>query len=247
MTRVRKATLLILALAVSIAQGTTSSAQESTQKTPAAKPKTQKRKTRPVNRAFLPPEVKEGLPHVLLIGDSISIGYTLGVRKELEGTANVWRPTTNCGPTTKGVEELNAWLGDRKWDVIHFNFGLHDLKYMGPQGQNLADPKAAKSHQQVSIDDYEKNIRTQSRRSSRNQPRWSSGVKRHRYRKVRRAEFPVIQKNTTMRRRERSQVWAASKPIRCLNLRPASQNFNCRPMCITNPMGLRNSPNTLPN
>ena len=76
-------------------------------------------------------EVKDipGLPRVLLIGDSISIGYTVPVRELLEGVTNVHRPQTNCGPTTKGVDEIDAWLGDGKWDVIHFNFGLHDLKY----------------------------------------------------------------------------------------------------------------------
>lgn len=98
------------------------------------------------------------LPRVLLIGDSISIGYTVGVREMLQGVANVHRPLTNCGPTTKGVAELEKWLGDRPWDVIHFNFGLHDLKYMGPDGSNLADPKAEGSHQQVPIDAYKENI-----------------------------------------------------------------------------------------
>jgi hypothetical protein len=98
------------------------------------------------------------LPRVLLIGDSISIGYTANVREMLQGVANVHRPLTNCGPTTKGVKELEAWLGDRPWDVIHFNFGLHDLKYMSPDGGNLADPKAEGSHQQVSIDAYKANI-----------------------------------------------------------------------------------------
>lgn len=99
------------------------------------------------------------LPRVLLIGDSISIGYTLPVRELLKGTANVHRPSTNCGPTIRGLEEIDQWLGDKPWDVIHFNWGLHDLKYMGPNGQNLADPKAADSHQQVPIDQYEENLR----------------------------------------------------------------------------------------
>ncbi|TWU02766.1 SGNH/GDSL hydrolase family protein [Stieleria varia] len=113
-----------------------------------------------VNPAYEAPDVVEGLPHVLLIGDSISIGYMLDVREALKGTANVWRPPTNCGPTTNGVQNLDKWLGDRKWDVIHFNFGLHDLKYMGPKGENLASPTAPDSHQQVSLEDYGKNIRT---------------------------------------------------------------------------------------
>jgi acyl-CoA thioesterase-1 len=86
------------------------------------------------------------LPRVLLIGDSISMGYTLPVRKSLEGKANVHRPSENCGPTTHGVEQLDSWLGKGKWDVIHFNFGLHDLKF-------------AKDKPKVSLEDYEKNLR----------------------------------------------------------------------------------------
>lgn len=142
------ALVVVLSVGVTIAQD----------KNPNGAAKKKKTARRP-NPAFQPPDVKEGLPHVLLIGDSISIGYTLGVRKELDGIANVWRPKVNCGPTTKGVAELDQWLGDRKWDVIHFNFGLHDLKYMGKNGQNLADPQSPDSHQQVAIDDYQANIK----------------------------------------------------------------------------------------
>ena len=117
-------------------------------------------KKRAPNPAMQPVEELAGLPRVLLIGDSISIGYTLAVREELKGKANVHRPLTNCGPTIRGVEQIDNWLGDQKWDVIHFNWGLHDLKYMGPNGENLADPKDAGSHQQVPIDEYEKHLRT---------------------------------------------------------------------------------------
>ena len=69
-----------------------------------------------------------GLPRVLLIGDSISIGYTLPVRTLLAGRANVHRINGNAGPTSNGVFLIDSWLGTGKWDVIHFNFGLHDLK-----------------------------------------------------------------------------------------------------------------------
>jgi hypothetical protein len=100
-----------------------------------------------------------GLPRVLLIGDSISMGYTLPVRNALKGKANVHRPKINCGPTTTGLKSIDAWLGDGKWDVIHFNWGLHDLKYMGPKGENLGDPSNPDCHQQVSPEEYEKNLR----------------------------------------------------------------------------------------
>lgn len=66
------------------------------------------------------------LPRVLLIGDSVSRGYTLAARKALAGKANVHRAPENCGPTANGLKKLDVWLGGGKWDVIHFNFGIHD-------------------------------------------------------------------------------------------------------------------------
>lgn len=107
------------------------------------------------NPVFAPIEDEPTLPRVLLIGDSISIGYTLAVREELKGVANVHRPPTNCGPTTRGLTGIEDWLGEKPWDVIHFNWGLHDLKYMNAKGA-LTDVDAGQ--QQVSPEDYEKNL-----------------------------------------------------------------------------------------
>jgi acyl-CoA thioesterase-1 len=106
---------------------------------------------------FVPPTDTPGLPRVLLIGDSISMGYTLPVRRLLAGEANVHRPPTNCGPTSNGLQNLDAWLGDRPWAVIHFNFGLHDLKYMDAQGKLVA---VEKGRQQIPLAEYEANLRT---------------------------------------------------------------------------------------
>jgi len=89
-----------------------------------------------------------GLPRVLLIGDSISMGYTLPTRKLLEGVANVHRIPQNGGPTKNGVANIDKWLGDGHWDVIHFNWGIHDLKFM-PDGKR-----------QVEAADYEANLRS---------------------------------------------------------------------------------------
>ncbi len=66
------------------------------------------------------------LPRVLLIGDSVSRGYTQAVRKALTGKVNVHRAPANCGPTASGLKNIEVWLGDGKWDLIHFNFGIHD-------------------------------------------------------------------------------------------------------------------------
>lgn len=66
------------------------------------------------------------LPRVLLIGDSVSRGYTQAVRRALAGQVNVHRAPANCGPTASGIKHIEVWLGDGKWDLIHFNFGIHD-------------------------------------------------------------------------------------------------------------------------
>jgi acyl-CoA thioesterase-1 len=97
------------------------------------------------------------LPRALLIGDSISMGYTPPTGKLLAGKVNLHRIGENGGPTTRGLENLDKWLGKGKWDVIHFNWGLHDLKYMDAKGQ-LGDPKSGK--QQVPMEQYEKNLET---------------------------------------------------------------------------------------
>ncbi|MEI6467818.1 MAG: hypothetical protein WCQ89_24065, partial [Verrucomicrobiota bacterium] len=91
----------------------------------------------PVDPALAPISDDPRLPRVLLIGDSVSIGYTLAVRRELAGAANVHRPPANGGSTKIGLRDLDRWLGDQRWDVIHFNFGLHDLGYRWPDDTNL--------------------------------------------------------------------------------------------------------------
>ena len=88
-----------------------------------------------------------GLPAVLLVGDSISMYYTPEVRRLLHGKANVHRIPDNGKSTRHGMANLERWLGDRGWGVIHFNFGLHDI----------AITEAGAS--QVSLDEYERNLR----------------------------------------------------------------------------------------
>jgi acyl-CoA thioesterase-1 len=111
------------------------------------------------NPSLQPIEDDPALPRVLLIGDSISIGYTLPTRKLLNGKANVHRPSANCGPTSRTLKRIDQWLGSKPWDVVHFNWGLHDLKYIGPNGANLADPADPTSRQQVPPAKCEANLR----------------------------------------------------------------------------------------
>ncbi|MCI0377843.1 MAG: SGNH/GDSL hydrolase family protein [Gemmataceae bacterium] len=104
-------------------------------------------KKKKIDPAFEPIQDNPKLPRVLLIGDSISIGYTLPTREILKDKVNVHRIPTNGGPTSNGLKNLKSWLGNSKWDAIHFNWGLHDIK-LDADGKH-----------QVPIDQYEKNLR----------------------------------------------------------------------------------------
>ncbi|MEO0453391.1 MAG: SGNH/GDSL hydrolase family protein [Verrucomicrobiota bacterium] len=80
-------------------------------------------------KAFSNPEDNPDLPNVLIMGDSISIGYTIEVRKLLTAKADVFRIKTNGRNSAYGLKVLNRWLEVGEWDLIHFNWGLWDLCY----------------------------------------------------------------------------------------------------------------------
>lgn len=103
--------------------------------------------------AMAPITDEPGLPRALLIGDSISIGYTVPVRELLKGKANLHRIPANGGSTKDGLANIDKWLGAGKWDVIHFNWGLHDLKHWKDGKLDLAAPEIS------TLDEYEKNLR----------------------------------------------------------------------------------------
>ena len=104
------------------------------------------------------------LPNVLILGDSISISYTLPVRQALRGKANVFRPMRrdrqpdNCGDTTIGLANIDRWLGDTRWDVIHFNWGLWDLCYRHPQSKEQGNRDKVNGKLSTSPEDYERNL-----------------------------------------------------------------------------------------
>ena len=89
------------------------------------------------------------LPKLLIIGDSISIGYTPYVRQLLAGRAEVVHHEGNAQDTANGLMMLDEWLAADRWDVIHFNWGLWDMRY-----DNGFD-----SPSRVPIEQYEKNLR----------------------------------------------------------------------------------------
>ena len=114
----------------------------------------QKKKAGPMT----PIEDDPSLPRVLLIGDSISVAYTLPTRTKLKGVANVHRIPTNGGPTSKGLANIDKWIGQSKWDVIHFNWGLHDLCYRHPESKTQGKRDKVKGKVSHSVGEYAANL-----------------------------------------------------------------------------------------
>ncbi len=126
------------------------------------------------NEPYTPPADTRGawgfvpdpsLPDVLILGDSISIAYTLPVRRLSEGKANVYRPMRpdgrgpdNCGDTTIGLAKIDNWLGDREWELIHFNWGLWDLCYRHPESKEQGKRDKVNGTLSTTPEDYERNL-----------------------------------------------------------------------------------------
>jgi acyl-CoA thioesterase-1 len=79
----------------------------------------------------------------LLIGDSISLDYA----PYTNSACRVSHVGENARDTRYGLSRMSNWLGSRRWDVVHVNFGLWDLAYRSG------------SAQAVSLDEYKANVR----------------------------------------------------------------------------------------
>lgn len=69
------------------------------------------------------------MKNLLLVGDSIRMGYDKSVKKSLEGKANVIFPADNCRFAAYVLRYFHEYFGELKGediDVIHWNAGLWD-------------------------------------------------------------------------------------------------------------------------
>lgn len=97
-------------------------------------------------------------PQVLIIGDSISIGYTPFVQEDLEEMAEVVHNPGNGQHTGNGLEKIEAWIGDSDWDIIQFNWGLWDLCYRHPDSQVQGKRDKVNGTITYDIEAYEQNL-----------------------------------------------------------------------------------------
>jgi len=87
-------------------------------------------------------------PTLLIVGDSISMGYTPHVAELLAGRAAVVHNEGNGGDTDRVASQLESWLAAAgKPAAVHFNAGLHDIKVSRDNGEH-----------QVPLERYERNL-----------------------------------------------------------------------------------------
>lgn len=79
---------------------------------------------------WIPEANKTDLPHVLLIGNSITRGYYKKVEQTLKGKAYVGRLSNSQSVGDPALlEEIAVVLKNTHFDIIHFNNGLHGFDY----------------------------------------------------------------------------------------------------------------------
>ncbi len=102
---------------------------------------------------------KQDKPKILIIGDSISIGYTPFVKESLKDIADVYHNPGNAQHTGKGLKNVEAWITTDNYDIIQFNWGLWDLCYRHPDSKVQGQRDKVNGTLTYSLEDYEKQLR----------------------------------------------------------------------------------------
>ena len=95
---------------------------------------------------------------ILIIGDSISNGYFPFVQQAFTDRAVVVHNEGNARHTGIGLEKIDEWIGDEEWDIIQFNWGLHDLCYRHPDSKVYGNRDKIKGTLAVTLCEYTVNL-----------------------------------------------------------------------------------------
>jgi hypothetical protein len=100
------------------------------------------------------------VPRVLVLGDSLYLPLSQQAMKLLQGKAEiVYRNNPEVFTTTTALASIDELLGDGKWDLIHFNYGLGDLIHRAPGMKSFrVMPQAAGGIPATDPAQYAKNL-----------------------------------------------------------------------------------------
>ncbi|PJA74594.1 SGNH/GDSL hydrolase family protein [bacterium CG_4_9_14_3_um_filter_65_15] len=97
-------------------------------------------------------------PRVLIIGDSISLGYTPEVAALLGDRAQVVHCPGNARHSWYGVVWRDKLVSGGPWDVIQFNWGLWDMCYRRPVRGGASVPDKACGRVTIGLVEYRRNL-----------------------------------------------------------------------------------------
>ena len=95
---------------------------------------------------------------ILIIGDSISIGFTPFVKEQLADVADVFHNPGNAKHTGYGLENITSWLQEGEWDIIQFNWGLWDLCYRHPDSETQGNRDKINGKITFNLEKYESQL-----------------------------------------------------------------------------------------
>lgn len=101
---------------------------------------------------------KQRKQKILIIGDSISIGYTPFVKDHFDDKAIVIHNPGNAQHTGTGLENIKEWIGKEKWDIIQFNWGLWDLCYRHVDSKEQGNRDKVNGKITYNVKDYAANL-----------------------------------------------------------------------------------------
>lgn len=105
-------------------------------------------------RTLLNQSRRDSMKKVVLIGDSIRMGYDKYIKASLEGEAEVFYPAENCRFATYVIRFVHEWKKKGEWpddvDLVHWNAGLWDVPEI--MGDEPVTPVEAYAHTIARID-----------------------------------------------------------------------------------------------
>lgn len=80
---------------------------------------------------------EKSAPQVLFLGDSLHKSIVDAAAKELGNKVKVHHPKVEVADSGTALEKIDVLLGETKWDIIYFNFGMGDLFYKDPATREI--------------------------------------------------------------------------------------------------------------
>lgn len=97
-------------------------------------------------------------PRVLIIGDSISLGYTPFIKTHFSGKVVIEHNPGNAQHTGTGLNKVKEWVSNRDWDIVQFNWGLWDLCYRHTDSKVQGHRDKINGEITFTVDQYRTNL-----------------------------------------------------------------------------------------